>query len=75
MDDESLHALDVSDGKTVWTTRLGNVGPNQMANYPGARSTPTVDGDQLYALSSDGDLACLEKVRAVMKAGVWYRAV
>src|SRR5204863_8822967 len=24
MDDESVYALDVSDGRTVWTTRLGN---------------------------------------------------
>jgi outer membrane protein assembly factor BamB len=60
MEDESVYALDVSGGKTLWTTRLGNVGPNINANYPGARSTPTVDGDRLYALSSDGDLACLE---------------
>src|SRR5213079_334576 len=28
--------------------------------YPMARSTPTVEGEVLYALSSDGDLACLE---------------
>src|SRR5262249_44329707 len=27
---------------------------------PKARSTPTVDGEKIYALSSDGDLACLE---------------
>ena len=25
-----------------------------------ARSTPTVEGDRLYAQSSDGDLACIE---------------
>jgi len=29
-------------------------------SYPGARSTPTVDGELLYALGSGGDLACLE---------------
>src|SRR5262249_48857160 len=28
--------------------------------YAKARSTPTVDGDFIYALGSDGDLACLE---------------
>jgi outer membrane protein assembly factor BamB len=72
MDDESVRALNVSDGKTVWTTRLGNVGPNTNAHYPGARSTPTVDGDRLYAFSSDGDLACLET-----KSGkvVWQKNV
>ena len=30
------------------------------AGYPRARSTPTVDGESIYALGSDGDLACLE---------------
>jgi outer membrane protein assembly factor BamB len=61
MDNEFVQALAVQDGKPVWSTRLGNVGPNTpKMPYPGARSTPTVDGDSLYALSSDGDLACLE---------------
>lgn len=58
---EFVQALDGKDGRMVWSTRLGNVGPNlPAANYPGARSTPTVDGALLYALGSDGDLACLE---------------
>ena len=37
---------------------VGN--PKQNPLYPGARSTPTVEGDVLYALGSDGDLVCLE---------------
>jgi outer membrane protein assembly factor BamB len=60
VDDEFVQARAVKDGKQVWSTRLGKVGPNQKVNYPGARSTPTVDGESLYALGSDGDLACLE---------------
>jgi outer membrane protein assembly factor BamB len=60
MDDEYVQAREVKDGKPAWTTRLGNVGPNRGMNYPGARCTPTVDGELLYALGSDGDLACLE---------------
>jgi outer membrane protein assembly factor BamB len=55
--DEFVQSLSVHNGKQVWSTRLGKVGPN---NYPGARSTPTVDGNFLYALGSDGDLACVE---------------
>ena len=51
----------LEDGKPIWTTRVGNVGnPNQNPPYPKARSTPTVDGNFIYALGSDGDLACLE---------------
>ena len=41
--------------------KIGKVGkPDQRPPYPGARSTPTVDGNRLYVLGSDGDLACLE---------------
>src|SRR5262245_21991371 len=62
MDNEMVQALSTLDGKQVWSIRIGNVGPNPEGgnNYPGARSTPTVDGDRIYALGSDGDLACRE---------------
>jgi outer membrane protein assembly factor BamB len=61
MDNEFVQALSTTDGKVIWTTRVGNVGnPNQNPPYPKARSTPTVDGNFIYALGSDGDLACLE---------------
>ena len=59
-DDEFVQALAVEDGKQVWSTRVGGVGKNKGPQYPGSRSTPTVDGKRLYALGSDGDLACLE---------------
>jgi outer membrane protein assembly factor BamB len=62
MEDEFVKALQVKDGKQAWSTRLGKVGnPDQKPSYPAARSTPTVDGDFLYALGSNGDLVCLER--------------
>jgi outer membrane protein assembly factor BamB len=61
MENEFVQALSTKDGKELWNTRIGKVGlPNQQPSYPATRSTPTVDGDLLYAFSSDGDLACLE---------------
>src|SRR5262245_8175041 len=60
MENEFAQALSTQDGKPVWTTRIGSVGNPSDFLYAKARSTPTVDGDLLYALSSDGDLACLE---------------
>ncbi len=60
-DNEFVQALDAGDGHQVWSTKLGNVGPNQGPQYPGSRSTPTVDGELLYALGSNGDLVCLER--------------
>ncbi len=63
LEDESVIALSTAGGKQVWSTRLGKVGnPNQQPSYPAARSTPTADGNALYALGSDGDLACLDRL-------------
>ena len=61
LEDESVVSLDANDGSEIWSTRIGKVGnPEQRPNYPAARSTPTVVGDVLIALGSDGDLACLD---------------
>lgn len=61
LENESVKALKTKDGSVVWSTRIGNVGnPKQQPSFPAARSTPTVDGDVLFALGSDGDLACIE---------------
>lgn len=61
MENEFVQALSTADGKVIWTTRVGNVGnPDQQPNYPKARSTPTIEGNFVYALGSDGDLVCLE---------------
>jgi outer membrane protein assembly factor BamB len=61
LNDEFAIALNAKDGSKIWEKRIGKVGPNTSpANYPGARSTPTVDGDTVYVLGSDGDLACLD---------------
>jgi len=60
LEDEFVQALEVKDGTQVWRTQLGAVGnPKQQPSYPGARSTPTVDGEVLFALGSNGDLACI----------------
>jgi outer membrane protein assembly factor BamB len=59
-------ALDANDGTEVWSTAVGNVGQNEKPQHPGARSTPTVDGDRLYVLGSDGDLTCLARDRGAV---------
>jgi outer membrane protein assembly factor BamB len=58
-------ALNEADGKEAWKTPIGKVGPNKGMDYSGTRSTPTVDGDHLYCLASDGQLACLDKAGKV----------
>jgi outer membrane protein assembly factor BamB len=51
-----VHALALDGGKKLWSTKVGRPG----GNYPGTRSTPTLDGDRVYALGQWGDLVCLE---------------
>ncbi|MGL4555200.1 MAG: PQQ-binding-like beta-propeller repeat protein [Gemmataceae bacterium] len=54
---ESVFCLDLAkQGAKLWSTEVGSTG----RSYPGPRSTPTVDGDRLFAISSDGVLACLD---------------
>jgi outer membrane protein assembly factor BamB len=50
-------ALDTKDGKLLWSAR---VGPLWLDQYGGSRSTPSVDGDRVYALGTEGDLVCLD---------------
>lgn len=54
---EFLMALDQKDGKLLWETKVGQT----AGGYPGPRSTPTVDGDRIYAISSSGPLVCVER--------------
>jgi outer membrane protein assembly factor BamB len=72
MENEFVQALSTQDGKPIWTTRVGNVGNPQDFLYAKARSTPTVDGDFIYALSSDGDLTCLETKSGKIR---WQKSV
>ena len=54
-------ALNRADGKEVWAKTLGPI-ETRMRTPQGAgpRGTPTVDGDRLYVLTENGDLACLK---------------
>ncbi|MBC7852137.1 MAG: PQQ-binding-like beta-propeller repeat protein, partial [Pirellulaceae bacterium] len=46
-----LIAADVKDGKVLWTTPFGGGGPN---------CTPTVDGNLVFGVSNEGELACCD---------------
>ena len=54
----SVHALDRANGKLLWTVPLGPAGDNDRGDGP--RSTPTVEGMQLWVMTETGDLACLK---------------
>jgi outer membrane protein assembly factor BamB len=52
-----VSALNRADGKLVWVKPMGRAVDNDRG--PGPRGTPTVDGDRLYVLTENGDLAAL----------------
>jgi outer membrane protein assembly factor BamB len=54
--DTVITALNM-DGKTQW--QVGN-GPAWTGDRPGARATPTIDGNRLYHQSPIGNLVCLD---------------
>jgi len=56
-DAQVLIAKSAADGKTLWTAK---VGPPWVDERGGARGTPTVDGDSVYALGTEGDLVAVE---------------
>jgi outer membrane protein assembly factor BamB len=66
----AVASLNRSDGKLVWSRALGAGGNNDRG--PGPRGTPTVDGDRVYVLTENGDLACL---RTEDGAPLWQRNI
>ena len=58
-----VFCLDEQTGKQLWATRIDG-----GADHP--HSTPTVDGDKVYALSLNGMLVCLDTAKGEM---VWKK--
>ena len=65
-----VSALNRADGTLVWAKPIGRAGDNDRG--PGPRGTPTVDGDRMYVLTENGDLASL---RVQDGAIVWQRNI
>lgn len=55
--EEAVIAIDVNTGQIVWTQPNGEMFQNDQGNGP--RSTPTIEGDKVYALGANGNLICL----------------
>ncbi|MGC1273602.1 MAG: PQQ-binding-like beta-propeller repeat protein [Planctomycetaceae bacterium] len=55
---QAVTAVDLKSRKIVWQTPITDGVPKH--GYPGSRCTPTVDGDRLYVVSSNGGVACLD---------------
>ena len=59
-----VRAVDQATGKLLWSAPVGAAGGN-------LGSTPTVDGERLYAIGQDGDLVC---VRTPSGEVVWHKS-
>lgn len=62
-------AYDLRTQEPLWATAIG---PQHRGGPPGPRCTPTVDGALLYALGTDGDLACLDAAKGTIR---WKRNI
>lgn len=54
---EYLIAVDANTGKEKWVSEVGPLLTNGWGDGP--RSTPTVDGDRVYAMGGKGELVCV----------------
>ena len=69
-DTSSVFCLNRSDGRRLWVSPLGTSGGDSRGGGP--RGTPTVDGRHVYALSENGELACLQSENGSV---VWRRNI
>jgi outer membrane protein assembly factor BamB len=67
--DSVVIAFNRADGKELWSKALGSSADDDRGSGP--RGTPTVDGDRLYVLTENGNLACLK----IDGTEVWQRNV
>src|SRR5258706_4294564 len=65
-----VYVLNRADGRGIWSKALGAAGDNDRGSGP--RGTPTLDGDRMYVLTENGDLACL---KAQDGTSVWQRNI
>jgi len=54
---QAVVAVDATSGSVLWESPISESDPKH--GYDGSRSTPTIDGDRLYVVSSDGAIHCL----------------
>jgi len=56
--DEYLLCFDRANGKPLWKLKTGTPWTSGQPDWQSSRSTPTVDGPNVYALTAEGTLIC-----------------
>lgn len=67
-DGQFVFAIDLETNQIVWKRALSEGAPKH--GYEGSRCTPTIDGDRVYAIASNGSIACLNAADGVV---IWQR--
>jgi len=67
---DNLRCFDVSSGKELWNFAYNAVG---KFDHPGSRSTPAVDGNNVYTCGPLGDLYCINTSthKPVWSKNIW----
>ena len=67
---DNLRCLALSNGKELWNFAYDAPG---TVMFPGSRSVPTVDADQVYSCGHNGDLYCIDMNthKPVWRKNVW----
>ncbi len=67
---DKIRCLDLASGKELWNFAYGAVG---KFDHPGSRTTPTVDGDNVYTCGPIGDLYCISTSthKPVWNKNIW----
>lgn len=58
-DSQSVVAVNTRSGAVLWKQAITDGPPKH--GYEGSRTTPSIDGDRLYAVSSNGVVVCLNR--------------
>jgi outer membrane protein assembly factor BamB len=66
---DTLRVYDLSSGKELWTFAYAAPG---KVEFPGSRTTPTVDGDRVYTVGMVGDLYCFG---AATQKPLWHKNI
>jgi outer membrane protein assembly factor BamB len=70
--DECLLCLDRRNGEVLWKTKTGPAWSQGQPVWQGSRSTPTIDGSSVFALTASGLLLCCD---AETGEKLWHKSL
>ena len=59
-EEEMVTAVNLATRKVLWQTPVGKSVEMRNEDWYGSRGTPTIDGERIYVVASDGGIACLD---------------